>query len=302
MAIHSIGPAPAPTFTRRDALRAAITGSVGLALGTTSPIAASATPPAAQLKGNLKHSVARWTFPQLSVAQLCQTVKSIGFSAIDLVGPSDWPTLKSHGVHSSMCNGAELGLTKGFAGREFHDELVDRYTRHIDLVADAGYRNLICFSGNRNGMDPQVGLANAEAGIKRILAHAEKRNVMLVMELLNSKVDHPDYLCDHSAWGVELCQRIGSENFGLLYDIYHVQIMEGDIIATIGKHHAFFKHYHTAGVPGRHEIGDDQELHYPAICRAIRDTGFDGYLAQEFMPAAPDPVGSLREAIRLCDV
>jgi len=272
-----------------------------VALGTTAG-ARTAFATTAPLKGNLKHSVARWTFPQLSVAQLCATVKDIGFAAIDLVGPEDWPTLKANGVYSSMCNGAELGLTKGFASREFHDPLVERYTRHIDLVADAGYRNLICFSGNRNGMDPHDGMANAEAGLKRILGHAEKRGVMLVMELLNSKVDHRDYLCDHSAWGVELCQRLGSDNFDLLYDIYHMQIMEGDIIATIGKHHACFKHYHTAGVPGRHEIGDQQELNYAAICRAIRDTGFEGYVAQEFMPAAPDPVGSLREAIRLCDV
>ncbi|WP_434028034.1 hydroxypyruvate isomerase family protein [[Pseudomonas] boreopolis] len=253
------------------------------------------------LKGNLKHSVARWTFNQQSIAQLCQTVKSLGFSAIDLVGPEDWPTLKAHGVVSSMCNGAELGLDKGFAATQFHDQLVERYTRHIDLVADAGYRNLICFSGNRNGMDPQEGLANAEAGLKRILGHAEKRGVVLVMELLNSRVDHPDYLCDHSEWGVELCKRIGSSHFGLLYDIYHMQIMEGDIIASIRRNHQYFVHYHTAGVPGRHEIGENQELYYPAICRAIRETGFDGYLAQEFIPEAPDPVASLREAIRLCD-
>ncbi len=298
MSIHSIEPAPAPGLTRRDALRMAVAGSVGLLAAGVLPAVASAP----SLKGRLKHSVARWTFPQLSVAQLCQTVKGLGFAAIDLVGPEDWPTLKAHGVDSAMCNGAELGLTKGFAGREFHDELVARYTRHIDRVADAGYRNLICFSGNRNGMDPQQGMANAEAGLKRILGHAEKRGVVLVMELLNSRVDHADYLCDHSAWGVELCKRLGSDNFGLLYDIYHMQIMEGDIIATICRDHAYFKHYHTAGVPGRHEIGDQQELNYPAICRAIRDTGFNGYLAQEFMPAAPDPVGSLREAIRLCDV
>ncbi|HEC0958229.1 TPA: sugar phosphate isomerase/epimerase, partial [Klebsiella pneumoniae] len=122
---------------------------------------------------------------------------------------------------------------------QYHDALVERYARHIDLVADAGYRNLICFSGNRDGMDPREGLENAEAGLKRILGHAEKRGVVLVMELLNSRVDHPDYLCDHSAWGVELCQRLGSDNFGLLYDIYHMQIMEGDIIATIGRHHRF---------------------------------------------------------------
>ena len=286
-------------FTRRDALRATLVGGMGLAASGLLPAAAATAQP---LKGNLKHSVARWTFGQMPVAELCRTVNQIGFSAIDLVGPDDWPALKAHGVHSSMCNGAELGLEKGFADTRFHDELVARYTRHIDLVADAGYRNLICFSGNRNGMDPGEGMANSAAGLKRILAHAEKRGVMLVMELLNSRVDHPDYLCDRSAWGVELCETLGSDNFGLLYDIYHMQIMEGDIIATIRRNHRFFVHYHTAGVPGRHEIGEQQELNYPAICRAIRDSGFDGFIAQEFMPSAPDPVASLREAIRLCDV
>jgi len=184
----------------------------------------------------------------------------------------------------------------------YHDELVARYTAHIDLVADAGYRNLICFSGNRNNMDPAQGLRNSVLGLKRILGHAEKRGVRLVMELLNSRVNHPDYLCDHTAWGVQLCHSLGSPNFGLLYDIYHMQIMEGDIIATIRKHHECFVHYHTAGVPGRHEIGAGQELNYPAICRAIRDAGFEGYIAQEFTPVASDPVASLEEAVRLCDL
>jgi len=288
--------------TRRDALRAAVMGGVGLAASGLMGACAQSVPSSAALKGNLKHSVARWTFPHHSVAELCQMVKTIGFAAIDLIGPEDWPTLKAHDVDSSMCNGAEISLDQGFAETQYHDELVERYTRHIDLVADAGYRNLICFSGNRNGMDPEEGLANSEAGLKRILGHAERRGVVLVMELLNSRVDHPDYLCDHSEWGVKLCERLGSRNFGLLYDIYHMQIMEGDIIATIRRHHQYFVHYHTAGVPGRHEIGDDQELNYPAICRAIRETGFAGYLAQEFKPASEEPVASLRDAVHLCDV
>jgi len=290
------------TIRRRDALRAvaAVAGGIGLAASGLMP--ASASEPSPPPRGRLKHSLARWTFQQYSIAELCRIVKDIGFAAIDLVGPEDWPTLKTHGVYSSMCNGAEISLEQGFAETRFHDELVARYTRHIDLVADAGYRNLICFSGNRNGMDPEQGLANSEAGLKRLLGHAEKRGVRLVMELLNSRVDHPDYLCDHSDWGVKLCQRLGSDNFGLLYDIYHMQIMEGDIIASIGKYQQYFVHYHSAGVPGRHEIGDDQELNYPAICRAIADTGFDGYLAQEFVPASLDPVASLRAAVRLCAV
>jgi len=278
-------------FSRRVALRRATDG-----------LDLDASEGKFSLNGNLKQSVAQWTYRHMPLGELCQTVKQLGFSAIDLVGPDQWPTLKEHGVHASMCWGAQLGLTKGFAETQYHDELVQNYTKHIDLVADAGYRNLICFSGDRNGMDPAVGLANATAGLKRILGHAEKRGVMIVMELLNSKVDHPDYLCDNSAWGIELCKRVGSPNLGLLYDIYHMQIMEGDVIATIHKYHEYFVHYHTGGVPGRHEIGTEQELNYPAICRAIRETGYDGYLAHEFLPIASDPVASLREAVRLCDV
>jgi len=301
-----------PIMTRRTALHVAALGSASLcapkllaATASAQPASVSTPSPAPRtspLKGNLKHSVARWAFGRVPLDELCQIVKQLGFSAIDLVGPQDWPTLKAHGVDSSMCNGAEISLEKGFSQMRYHDELVARYTAHIDLVADAGYRNLICFSGNRNQMDPSHGLRNSVLGLKRILGHAEKRGVRLVMELLNSRVNHPDYLCDHTAWGVELCKHLGSPNFGLLYDIYHMQIMEGDVIATIRKHHEYFVHYHTAGVPGRHEIGASQELNYPAICCAIRDTGFEGYVAQEFTPAGPDPVASLEEAIRLCDV
>jgi len=258
--------------------------------------------PSPSFKGNLKQSVVRWTYQMLSIEELCQTAKRLGLVAIDTGDSEEWATLNAYGLDCSMCGGADLGLAKGFANTEYHDELVARYTERIDLVADAGYRSLLCFSGNRNGISSEEGLANAEAGLKRILGHAEKRGVVLAMELLNSTTDHPDYLCDSSAWGVELCSRLGSANFGLLYDIYHMQIMEGDIIATIRKYHEYFVHYHTAGVPGRHEIGAEQELNYPAICRAIIGTGYNGYLAHEFLPKSPDPIASLREAISRCDV
>lgn len=258
-----------------------------------------------QLKGNVNHSVARWTFGDLSVAQLCALVKRVGFSAIDLVGPQDWPTLAEHGVRSSMCNGAEISLEEGWADRRLHDRLTERYLRHIDLVADAGHRNLILFSGNRNAMDPADGLAACADGLARIEPRARERGVVLHMELLNSKVNHPDYLCDNSSWGIALCERVNSQHFKLLYDIYHMQVMEGDVIRTIRDHHRWFGHYHTAGNPGRNEIDDRQELNYPAICRAIVATGFDGTLAQEFTPTATGPDGperSLREAIAICDI
>ena len=221
---------------------------------------------------------------------------------IDLVGPKDWPTLKQHGIFSSMCNGAETGLNNGFAEKKFHEKLIQNYTEMIPLVAKAGYKNLICFSGNRRGMDDETGLVNSTEGLKKIIGLAEQYGVILHMELLNSKVNHKDYMCDKSNWGVELCKRVGSENFKLLYDIYHMQIDEGDVIATIRANHQYFGHYHTGGVPGRNEIDDTQELYYPAIMKAILATGFKNYVAQEFIPAKEDKMQSLKEAIKICDV
>ncbi|GGO68386.1 hydroxypyruvate isomerase family protein [Bowmanella pacifica] len=260
---------------------------------------------AAILKGNIRHSVSRWTYGELSIEALCKVVKALGFSAIDLVGPQDWPVLKRFGIDSSMCNGAELNLTDGWCDTSFHDQLIPRYLKHIDLVADAGYTNLICFSGNKRGMRQDIGLANAVTGLKQILPHAQKRGVVLQMELFNSKVDHPDYMADNSAWGVALCKALGSEHFKLLYDIYHMQINEGDVIRTIRDNHQYFGHYHTAGVPGRHEIDDSQELNYRAIAKAIYDTGFKGYLAQEFIPTPPGmdgKIASLQQAVAICDL
>ncbi|WP_293757141.1 TIM barrel protein [uncultured Paraglaciecola sp.] len=257
------------------------------------------------LKGRINHSVARWTYADLSIEELCKVVTSIGFSAIDLVGPKDWPMLKRYGIESSMCNGAEINLVDGWIHPQFHDELVERYIQHIDLLAEAGYTNLVCFSGNARGMTKEVGLNNAMKGLQRILPYAEQKGVVVQMELFNSKIDHPDYMADTSAWGVALCQQLDSPNFKLLYDIYHMQVSEGDIIRTIRNHHQYFGHYHTAGVPGRNEIDDSQELHYPAIAQAIRETGFVGFLAQEFIPTPDnqsDKIESLRHAIQICDV
>jgi hydroxypyruvate isomerase len=256
----------------------------------------------APLKGNINHSVCRWTYNHLSLDELCKLGKELGLKAIDLVGPKDWATLKTHGLDSSMCNGAEINLTDGFGDKKFHDTLVKKYTDHIELVANAGYKNLICFSGNRKGMDDETGLKNCVEGLKKIIGLAEKKGVVLHMELLNSRVDHKDYLCDKSAFGIELCKRLGSENFKLLFDIYHMQIDEGDIIRSITDNHQYFGHYHTAGVPGRHELDDNQELNYPAIMYAITETGFKGYVAHEFIPMSQDKTLSLRQAINVCDV
>lgn len=295
------------SVNRRALMRGAVASALGLsslaALGVE-PASSTASPVSA-LKGNIRHSVARWTFGFLSIEELCLLVKRLGFSAIDLVGPTDWPILQRYGVDSSMCNGAELNLEDGWGDAKFHKPLIERYQKHIDLVSAAGYQNLICFSGNARGKDPEEGLKNATKGLKKILAHAERRGVILQMELFNSKIDHPDYFADNSAWGIELCKRLNSPNFKLLYDIYHMQISEGDIIRTIQNHHHYFGHYHTAGVPGRNEIDDTQELYYPAIVRAIQATGFKGYVAQEFMPRRAtdqEKIESLQAAIRICDV
>lgn len=292
---------------RRSLLRRSVTGAIGLAalpqLGSRA--LADDMPSQRALKGNIHHSVARWTFDFLSLEELCQLSTELGITAIDLVGPEEWPVLQRYGLDSSMCNGAELSLEDGWGDTRFHSELIERYLQHIDLVSQAGYTNLICFSGNARGMNPEQGLQNAETGLKQILAQAEAKGVVLQMELFNSKIDHPDYLCDNSAWGIELSRRLDSPNFKLLYGIYHMQISEGDVIRTIRENHRFFGHYHTAGVPGRHEIDDTQELNYPAICRAIRDTGFQGYIAQEFLPdrtSQQAKIESLQAAIQRCDV
>lgn len=295
------------SINRRALMRGAVASALGLsslsALGAETALPSASS--SAALKGNIQHSVARWTFDFLSLEELCAVVKRLGFSAIDLVGPKEWHLLKQHGVDSSMCNGAELNLEDGWGDKHFHQPLIERYRSHIDLVSDAGYKNLICFSGNARGKDPEEGLKNANQGLKKILAQAEKRGVVLQMELFNSKVDHPDYFADNSAWGIELCKRLDSPNFKLLYDIYHMQISEGDVIRTIQNHHQYFGHYHTAGVPGRNEIDETQELYYPAIVRAIQATGFKGYVAQEFMPkraTTQEKIESLQAAIRICDV
>ena len=254
------------------------------------------------LKGNINHTACRWCYGGIPIDSLAKSFKEIGMIGMDLVGPADWKVLKENGLTSTMSNGAEISLTEGFNTLEYHDKLVKNYTDHINYVADAGYTNLICFSGNRKGMDDAIGLKNCVTGLKRIMAHAEKRGVIIQMELLNSRVDHKDYMCDKSSWGIELCKQLDSPNFKLLYDIYHMQIDEGDIIRTIERDHQYFGHYHTGGVPGRHEIDERQELNYPAIMRAIVKTGFKGYVAQEFIPADKDPLVSLTTAIKICDV
>ncbi len=291
------------TTTGKSTAIAAAAASLGARLAG----ADEAAPPSSRIN----HSVCRWCYGALSLEELCIAGREMGLQSIELLGPKDFPTLRKHGLTCALvgspvavaADGTRVGgITHAFNRMEYHDALVPVYENLFKETADAGGKLAICFSGNRAGMGDEQGLENCAAGIRRLLPAAEKHGVRLVMELLNSKVDHADYMCDHSAWGVELCRRVDSPWFGLLYDIYHMQVMEGDIISTIRSHHKWFYHYHTAGVPGRNEIDDSQELNYPAIMRAIADTGFTGFVAQEFVPVREDKLGSLRQALRLCSV
>jgi len=295
-------------FSRRNALRTltgtaltlpALTNSLANTMAESEPDAPYAA--MAPLKGNINHSVCKWCYNKIPLEEFCKSAKEMGITSVDLTGPLEWPTLKKYGLTCAMAQGAGKGINDGFNDPKFHDELVASYEAIFPKLKEAGLTNVICFSGNRRGMSNEEGLKNCAVGLKRLMPSAEKYGVTIVMELLNSKVDHKDYMCDHTAWGVDLCKAVGSERFKLLYDIYHMQIMEGDIIRTIRANHQYIAHYHTGGNPGRNEIDETQEIYYPAVMKAIVDLGFKGYVAQEFIPKR-DPLKSLREGVMICDV
>lgn len=262
-------------------------------------------------QSRIRHSVCRWPYQDIALEDLCRAAVDIGIESIDLLMPEDLPVIARHGLQCAMVSfptatapcGTTVGcIEKAFNRLQFHDTLVEIYEPHMRAAAAGGATQVICFPGNREGLNDEQGMDNCAKGIRRLLPLAEELGITLVMELLNSKVDHPDYMCDHTAWGVELCRKLDSEHFKLLYDIYHMQIMDGDVITTIREFHPYFAHYHTGGVPGRNEINATQELFYPAIMQAIVDTGYQGHVAQEFIPKGPDPIESLREAVRICSV
>ena len=289
--------------SRRNALQKMVAASGAVAgLSLSGRIEAAEAVLSADLKGRVNHSVCRWCYNTIPLEELCQAAKNIGLTSIELTGPDEWPVLKKYGLTSAMPWGAGMGIEKGFNNPVYHDQLVADYEAIIPKVANAGLNQIICFSGNRNGLPDEKGIENCAVALKRLMPVAEKHKVTVAMELLNSKVNHKDYQCDKTEWGVALCEKVGSENFKLLYDIYHMQIMEGDVIATIRKYHPYISHYHTGGVPGRNEIDETQELYYPAIMKAIVDTGFKGYVAQEFIPKRPDKIASLKQGVEICDV
>ena len=258
-----------------------------------------------QMKGRINHSTCRWCYDSIPLDELCVAAKRIGLQSIELLTPEEFDVVKKHDLTCGMVSSLnkDWGITKGWNKREHHGPLEEYYTYLIDKTAAAGFKNLICFSGNREAkLSDEEGLKNCSKGLRKIMKYAEKKKVTLVMELLNSKIDHKDYMCDHTNWGVELCKSIDSDNFKLLYDIYHMQIMEGDVIRTIRDNNKYIAHYHTGGVPGRHEIDETQELYYPAIMSAIAETGFKGFVAQEFIPVRADKLASLKQGVTICDI
>jgi len=288
-------------MSRRSAIATA-TSAVAASAAASLGQRLSAAEAAIGSKGRIHHSVCKWCYPKIELEALAIAGKKFGLRSIELLEVKEIPTVQKHGLTCAMVSGIPGGITKGLNRVENHDAIAAWFEATAPAVAKLGCENIICFSGNRAGQSDEDGIKNCAVGLQRLLPIAEKHKVVLVMELLNSKVNHADYQCDLSKWGVALCEAVGSERFKLLYDIYHMQIMEGDVIATIKKHHQWFAHYHTGGVPGRHEIDETQELNYPAIMQAIVATGFKGHVAQEFIPARPDVLASLKQGVRICDV
>lgn len=286
-------------FGRRWVVKLGATSLVGSILAVKSESQQPATPK--KRMGRIKQSVARWCYKGLSLEQLCSSAAEIGLAAIDLLQPEEFEIPKRYGLVCAMGYAGGGEINKGLNRTENHDLIVANLRKNIPVAAKAGVPNVITFSGVRGGMGDDEGARNTVAGLNRIRPIAEDHNVTVCLELLNSKINHPDYMCDHSAWGVKVMEEVNSPKIKLLYDIYHMQIMEGDLIDTITKNHQWLGHFHTGGVPGRHELNQTQEVRWDAVMRAIAATGFNGYVAHEFVPSG-DPLTGLRQAADLCDV
>ena len=284
------------TMNRREVLTSA---AAALALPQ-----ASAAPPGAGravVKGRLRQSVCRWCYPKIELTEFFKAVAAMGLTAVDLLSEKEWPIARDHGLICSMGSGPGGSIADGLNVRANHDKILAALTRALPIAASQKVPNLITFFGNRRGMGDPEASANCIEALNKIKGPAEEHGVTICLELLNSKVDHKDYQGDHSAFGVNIVKAVNSPRVKLLYDIYHMQIMEGDVIRTIRENKEWFGHYHTGGVPGRHELDDTQELNWRTVAAAIAETGFQGYFAHEFIPVR-DPLTSLREAVTLCDV
>lgn len=252
-----------------------------------------------KINGHIKQSVCRWCYGKIPLDKLAAEAKKIGYQSIELLGIEEYKTVKPFGLTCAMmsCSSISEGLNR----TKNHERIEKELRRNIEFAAAESIPNVICMAGNRRGMADEEGWKNCLAGLKRVIGLAEEKKVTVCMEGLNSKVDHKDYMYDYTKWGIELCKKLGSPRFKLLYDIYHMQIMEGDVIRTIRDNKEYIGHYHTGGNPGRHEIDETQELNYPAIVRAIIETGYRGFLGQEFIPRR-DALHSLAQGFRICDV
>ncbi|MDR2862537.1 MAG: TIM barrel protein [Puniceicoccales bacterium] len=290
-------------MNRRQILNAATVAGTFTALSHFVAQTAKADDKASVKSGSFRHSVCAWCYKKISLDKLALAAKDAGLASVELLTLKEVPIVQKHGLTCAVAYGPNTALKSGFNQRRNHEKLVPGFIEAIAGAAKLGVPNLICFSGNRAKLSAEEGLEICAEGLKKIMPAAEKAGVTLIMELLNSKVDHKDYQCDSTAWGVELVKRVGSERFKLLYDIYHMQIMEGDVIRTIRQNAQYIAHYHTAGNPGRNEFepSDIQELNYPAIMKAIHDTGFRGFVGQEFIPKR-NPLRSLANAVSICTV
>ena len=292
-------------ITRRSLLQTFAVGAVAgpaTLLAQNTPTAEAVE--ALTVKGDIRQSVSKWCFRDIPLDEFCKICKKIGIVGIDLLGEDDWDTVNQHDMTVAMGNGPDR-INYGFNRLEHHDDLIEKFTRLIPIAVEKKVPNLICFSGERrtgtpNFVTDEQGLENCTIGLKRLMPIAERHGITIHMELLNSLVNHKDYQADKTPWGAELVERVGSERFKLLYDIYHMQIMEGNMIANIRQYKEAIGHYHTGGVPGRRDLDDQQEIYYPAVVRAIKETGFKGFLAHEFIPK--HGIQSLREAVQVCDV
>ena len=289
-------------ITRRGLMQGAagVSAAAAGAFGVPALAGAKETSGKAITKGRLKQSIPFWCFRKhWDIEKTCQIASRLGVHALELVSPNHWPTLKKHGLVCAMTS--SHGIGKGMNNPDNHEKCIQKIRDSIDITAEAGFPNVITFTGNRNGIPDDEGMENCVTCLKKVIGYAEKKGVNLCLEILNSRVNHRGYQGDHADYCVEICKKVGSPNMKVLFDIYHVQIMDGDIIRRIRQHKDYIGHYHTAGNPGRHELDETQELNYEPIMKAIAETGFDGYVGQEFTPTG-DPLKGLRQAVELCDV
>jgi len=298
-------------ISRRGWLAAAGTAAAtGAALNVLSAGQATAADDADSLgwkvtKGQINQSVAQWCFNPMPIEELAAAAAALGAKSVELVDPKDWPTLKKHGLICALTMGH--GFVRGLNHKEYHPECVEALTKAIDVTSAAGWPNVITFSGMREKLTDEEGIANTVAGLKQVVGLAEKKKVNICLEPLNTRVNvemkgHPGYQCDKLEWAVAVCDQVGSPRMKILFDIYHTQVMQGDVIVRLRQYKDYIAHYHTAGVPGRGDLDNAQEINYPAIMQAIVDTGYKGYVGQEFIPKGADKIAALRQAMRLCDV